>query len=123
MAKYRGITFPIQKGLGGIPDMAEDEDAVWNDIKLLFNTKKRSRIMRAGLGLDLERLVFDNTGDLLKVKIYREIATAMANFEPRASIESIIITENKTQVIVDTVVRIRGIKRTVSVNVSKPVGV
>lgn len=123
MAKYRGIAFPIVKGLGGIPDMAEDEELVWNDIKLLFNTKKRSRVMRMSFGMDLESLIFENTGDLLKVKIYREIATALANFEPRAILLSVDITDTKTLVNVDTIVSIKGIKKKISTTIAKSNGV
>jgi phage baseplate assembly protein W len=121
MAQYRGLVFPVQKGLNGIPEMAEDADCVWNDVKLLFNTKRRSRVMRASFGMLLENIVFDNTGEIMKVKIYREIITAINNFEPRINVLGIDIKENKTEVTIDTLISIRGIKKTVTHTVQKNV--
>lgn len=117
--KYRGMAFPMTKGPGGIPKVVEDADLVWNDVKLLFSTKRRSRVMRRSLGMLLEGMVFDNTGPLMHAKIYREVVTVLANFEPRASLESLTITDDKTQVIIDSVISIRGIKKSVTFAVDR----
>lgn len=119
MATHRGIAFPFQKGKSGYPAMVEDEECVWNDVKLLFATSKRSRVMKPSLGTRLQALVFENTGALLNAKIYREIVTAVANFEPRAFVSSLTVSDNGTTVTIDTVVTIRGISKTISTSFSR----
>jgi phage baseplate assembly protein W len=110
MAKYRGLAFPIQKGSDGYPKMVDNDELVWNDVKSLFNTRRRVRVMRPNLGMLLEGIVFDNTGPLLNAKAYREIATALASFEPRVTLESVGIADEDTTVTIETIISINGFK-------------
>lgn len=114
MATFRGLAFPPQKGSQGFPLMRDDEDVVWEDVKCLFNTEKRTRVMKPQLGLNLSSIVFENIGPLMVAKIYREIITALVKFEPRAELVDLTVADDKTKVTIDSYVKIRGITKKIS---------
>lgn len=116
MAKaiFRGISFPYRKGTDGIPQMEEDLQLVKEDLELLLNTRKRERIMKPDFGIDLESLVFENTGPLLRAKAFREIADAIGNFEPRVSLSNVSVTDEKNTVRIDVKYTVSGFEDQVS---------
>lgn len=107
---FKGLIYPFQKGPEGIPASTTDLDNVKVDLGLLLNTRKRERIMLPEFGVDLERLVFENNGALLRAKIFREIADAIGNFEPRVNLTNVEITDSKNTVFIDVQYEILGLQ-------------
>jgi len=116
---FRTILFPFQKGEKGIPATVDDVDAVRTDLSLLLNTRKRERVMLPNFGLDLERLVFDNTGPLLRAKAFRQISDAVGNYEPRVRIQDLQVTEDEYNVTIDLYYLILGLNDSVSITISR----
>lgn len=116
---FLGILFPYAKGPEGYPATATDLDIVKSDLDLLLNTRKRERVHLPDFGLDLERLIFENTGPLLRAKAYRQIADAVANYEPRVSITSIAVEDNKSTVFIDVQYIINGFRDNLVVKVPR----
>ena len=69
--------------------LSYDENAIFNSIKNIFNTKKGQKILNPTFGLDLEMFLFDNisreNADLIGKTIYEELPIN----EPRITVESV----------------------------------
>ena len=77
--------------------LSYDENAIYNSIKNIFNTKKGQKILDNTFGLDLEQYLFDNiskeNGDLIGNTIYEELAL----YEPRIVCDSVNIVARPEQ--------------------------
>ena len=77
--------------------LSYDENAIYNSIKNIFNTKKGQKILAPTFGLDLEQYLFDNiskeNGDLIGNTIYEELAL----YEPRIVCYSVNIVARPEQ--------------------------
>ena len=69
--------------------LSYDENAIFNSIKNIFNTKKGQKILNPTFGLDLEVFLFDNiskeNGDVIGKTIYEELPL----HEPRITVEAV----------------------------------
>ena len=69
--------------------LSYDENAIFNSIRNIFNTKKGQKILNPTFGLDLERFLFDNisreNADIIGKTIYEELPV----HEPRITVESV----------------------------------
>jgi len=79
-------------GIGKNPvdlKISYDENAIFNSIRNIFNTKKGQKILNPTFGLDLEMFLFDNiskeNGDMIGRTIYEELPM----YEPRITVESV----------------------------------
>ena len=74
-----------------------DEEAIYNSIKNIFNTKKGEKILTPTFGLDLEQYLFENiskeNGELIGNTIYEELAL----YEPRIVCNSVDIIARPEQ--------------------------
>lgn len=112
---FLGILFPFQKGPEGIPATETNEEIIKNDLTLLLNTRRGERVMLPTFGIDLERLIFDNTGPLLRAKAFRMVSDAISNWETRVSLVNVLVTEDTHTVIIDVVYEINALQDQVSV--------
>jgi len=117
--EYIGIKFPYQKGRRGFPATVTGQDAIKSDLLFLFKTKKRSRVMKPQMGLGLEQIVFENTGPLLRARLHRAIARVVADYEPRITIEQLIVQENKTEVIIDLYYSFKDVSDSLTFDIPK----
>ena len=116
---FLGIYFPYTKGNSGYPKTVTDEECIQNDLSLLLHTRKRERIMLPNFGLELERLVFENTGPLLRAKAFRQVSDAIGNYEPRVKLLDIQINEDKYTVTIDVVYSINSLTGKTTLNFSR----
>ena len=69
--------------------LSYDENAIFNSIKNIFNTKKGQKILNPTFGLDLEMFLFDNiskeNADIIGKAIYEELPI----YEPRITVDSV----------------------------------
>ena len=69
--------------------LSYDENAIFNSIRNIFNTKKGQKILNPVFGLDLEVFLFDNisreNADMIGKTIYEELPI----YEPRITVESV----------------------------------
>tara|TARA_Y100000310_G_scaffold321842_1_gene380046 strand:- start:5843 stop:6325 length:483 start_codon:yes stop_codon:yes gene_type:complete len=79
-------------GIGKNPvdfKLSYDENAIFNSIRNIFNTKKGQKILNPTFGLDLERFLFDNisreNADIIGKTIYEELPI----HEPRITVDSV----------------------------------
>ena len=69
--------------------LSYDENAIFNSIRNIFNTKKGQKILNPTFGLDLEGFLFDNisreNADMIGKTIYEELPI----YEPRITVDSV----------------------------------
>jgi len=69
--------------------LSYDENAIFNSIRNIFNTKKGQKILNPTFGLDLEIFLFDNiskeNADIIGKTIYEELPI----YEPRITVDSV----------------------------------
>ena len=69
--------------------LSYDENAIFNSIRNIFNTKKGQKILNPTFGLDLEMFLFDNiskeNADIIGKTIYEELPI----YEPRIIVDSV----------------------------------
>ena len=116
---FKGILFPFAKGTNGYPAVATDKDIIKNDLLILLTTRKRERINYPNFGLELERLIFSNTGPLLRAKLFRQISDAIINNEPRVNLVDVQIKEDKNTVEVYVIYQIGRISDSVTLTVGR----
>jgi phage baseplate assembly protein W len=116
---FLGIYFPFSKGTNGFPQTVTDEECIQNDLSLLLHTRKGERIMLPDFGLELERLIFENTGPLLRAKAFRQVSDAIGNYEPRVQLLDVQITENVYEVIIDVIYSINSLTGKTTLNFTR----
>ena len=67
-----------------------DVDAVKRSVKNLIQTNHYERPFHPEIGSDVRALLFENMTPLTALNLERKVAEVLVNFEPRASIESIV---------------------------------
>ena len=68
----------------------EGVDAVKRSVKNLIQTNHYERPFHPEIGSDVRALLFENMTPLTALNLERKVAEVLVNFEPRASIESIV---------------------------------
>ncbi len=91
MAKLKSIRFPFQKGTSQFPSSATDDDAIRCSLIQLFSTSKNERVMRPSYGVQIQDYIFESDSEATQVGIEREIRSAVARWEPRVAISTILV--------------------------------
>lgn len=82
------ILHPVKKDLIKVVG----ERAVINSIKNLVSTNHYEKPFNPSFGSNLRRLLFENADKLTATLIEREITEVITNYEPRASVSSVIVS-------------------------------
>ena len=74
-----------------------DEQAIYNSINNIFNTKKGQKILNPTFGLDLEQYLFDNitkeNGQIIGTTIYEDLSL----YEPRIIVNDVSVVAKPDQ--------------------------
>ena len=77
--------------------LSYDENAIYNSIRNIFNTKKGQKILTPTFGLDLEQYLFEaiskENGELIGTTIFEELAL----YEPRIIVDNVDIVARPEQ--------------------------
>jgi len=77
--------------------LSYDENAIYNSIRNIFNTKKGQKILAPTFGLDLEQYLFENiskeNGELIGTTIFEELSL----YEPRITVDNVDIVARPEQ--------------------------
>jgi len=75
--------------------LSYDQQAVIRSIRNLLLTKFYERPFNPGLGSNLETLLFEPMIPTTTAAIEKEIAATISNYEPRASVKSVVATPDE----------------------------
>lgn len=111
MAKLlAGVSWPFRREGAGTPAPAKGIEVIRSALIVLLKTPKRSRVMRPTLGLNLNVLLFDDTGPVMDALIRREILQAVNNEFPMVSVLGIDIVTADKKVQVNITYSVMGIE-------------
>lgn len=97
-APARNIFGPILPRDNGLPnaqtwnfDTGADLTVLASNLKMLLMTAKGERIMSPGYGTNIKRIIFDMNTASVETILQQEIAQAVAQWEPRVTMQSISV--------------------------------
>lgn len=82
---------PIRKDLV----LVQNENAVIRSIRHLLQTNHYETPMHPEIGCNIRKLLFENTSEFTARDLSRFIQETIENFEPRARIQSLIVTPDE----------------------------
>jgi phage baseplate assembly protein W len=85
------LTF-TRKPAGGDIALSYDSQAVIRSVRNLIQTNHYERLFNPDLGSSISTLLFENISPLTGAILEREIKSVIDNYEPRASVSSIVAT-------------------------------
>jgi len=74
-----------------------DEQAVIRSVRNLLLTNTYDRLFQPQIGSNVTKLLFENIDPLTASLLQNEISNTIKNFEPRVSIQSIVVQPNEDQ--------------------------
>lgn len=124
MATFRGIAFPFGKSQTGFPAVVEDAELVKQSLIQIVTTARGERVMRPDFGSSAFSFIFESNNVLLAELIRDDLTTAIAKFEPRALVRTIVVERERSTVIVtiNYIVSLTGQQDSVSVSLSTNAG-
>ena len=93
---FMGMAFPFQQSDTAIPAAVTDAELVKQSLMQLLNTERGERVMRPLFGCNLRQYVFENNDELLGQLLRAEIASAISQWEPRASLQNVYFERSDT---------------------------
>jgi len=87
------LTFLPSPATGDV-SMKYDEQAVIRSIRNLLNTNLYDRLFQPDVGSTLNQLLFEPVSPLTATLIQNEIVRTLTNYEPRARINSLVVSAN-----------------------------
>ena len=87
----RGWSTPVAPDGSGALEYAEGPDKVAQSICLILDTDPGERIMRPSFGCGLRRYLLRPNTSATRALIRHDVEQALANFEPRISVNSISV--------------------------------
>jgi hypothetical protein len=120
MARFLGIKFPFKKGLQSMPADVTDEQLIRENLIQIITTPTGARIMRPDFGVDAYALIFENTGEVLKLQLESAIRQAIGEYEQRVIVLDVDILEQDSEITITITYVVVSTQETDSVSVSIP---
>jgi len=74
-----------------------DDQSVIRSVRNLLLTNKYDRLFQPDIGSNVTKLLFENIDPLTATLLQTEIKSTIKNFEPRVSIQSVVVQPNVDQ--------------------------
>lgn len=119
-----GPILPVNRGAGALDswsfDLGTDDQCIMSSLYLLLTTAKGERLMMPGYGTNLRRLVFSLVDSGLDDAIRADVSQSVAQWEPRAQLDSITVSRTGSTITVNAAFRslVSGTNLPVQVSVS-----
>lgn len=92
----RGWKFPIQvDATTGRIVLSEGEEDIEESIRIILWTSRGERVMRADFGCDVQKFLFESTGETKLRMLEANIAEAIRKWEPRVDQVEVRTTVNR----------------------------
>jgi phage baseplate assembly protein W len=93
----RGWSFPPRFDLeNNTAVMVEEDEDIRESLRLILSTSQGERIMNPKFGCILSSLIFDSIDSILINRITDTIRTAILNFEPRVTLDKVVVDVSKS---------------------------
>jgi len=107
----RGWAFPPRFDFeNNSPVMVEEEEDIRESIRIILSTAQGERFMNPKFGCELSYLIFDSIDSILINRIKDFISTAILNFEPRITLDTVAIDstnqfEGRVDILIEYTIR------------------
>ena len=91
VAGRRDITNPLALGPAGFFDLADEFDAIEENLKALTFTNPGERLMRPDIGMPLKELIFEPVDAVFTSLVETFIVGQITKFEPRIALERVTV--------------------------------
>jgi phage baseplate assembly protein W len=90
---YSDIDFTLKKRpvLGDIA-LSYDNQAIVRSLRNILLTKKFEKLWNPEFGSNIDILLFENISSVTAAALEKEISVAVANYEPRVNMKSVVVT-------------------------------
>lgn len=90
---YSDIDFTLTKRpvLGDIA-LSYDSQAIIRSIRNILLTKRYEKLFDPQFGSNIDALLFENISNITASALEKEISFALTNYEPRVSIQSVVVS-------------------------------
>lgn len=90
---YSDIDFTFtKKPVVGDISLSYDAQAVIRSIRNILLTKRYEKVFNPDFGSNVDTLLFENISDVTAAALEREISFAIKNYEPRAILDSVVVS-------------------------------
>lgn len=90
---YSDIDYTFtKKPVTGDVALSYDQQAVIRSIRNLLLTRKYEKKFNPKIGTNIDALLFENITPITSSALQNEITTAIANYEPRATVKSVVVS-------------------------------
>lgn len=72
--------------------LSYDQQAVIRSIRNILLTRRFEKLFNPKFGTNVDALLFENISSITASALENEIATAIRNYEPRAIVQSVVVT-------------------------------
>jgi phage baseplate assembly protein W len=90
----QGVSFPFRVGTDGRIAWSSGEANIREAIRVILTTEPHERVMLPDFGAGLRKLLFEPNTAATRARIQQLIATALAQWEPRISLQSVSVDED-----------------------------
>jgi len=104
-----GISFPFRIEGVGLPAPAFGTNVIKSALIVLLRTSKGSRVMRPNVGNNLQKLIFENQGPVMRSLIQREILVSINSFLPQVTVRGLDFIENEHAIQVNVKYTVQGV--------------
>ena len=95
---YSDIDFTFtKKPVTGDVALSYDEQAVIRSVRNILSTRHYERPFNPDLGSNLDTLLFEMVSPLTSIAIENEIRLTIENYEPRATVKSVVVNAKPDQ--------------------------
>lgn len=120
MATFKGIAFPLQKGVTSTPKVAEDADLIKQSILQIIMTPHGARVMRPDFGSRVLDFIFENNGDILAQQLRAEVFSCIHKWEPRAIVQTVEVEQEDAEVVITVRFVMKSTRQTDSLTIAVP---
>lgn len=92
----KSLAFPYQLGQTGFPALAYYKQVVYSSIVALILTGSNERLMRVDMGVNAHQYLFEDLTPILSARLATEVTAAITDWEPRATVLSVLPDEIKS---------------------------
>lgn len=90
---YSDIDFSFtKKPVVGDISLSYDAQAVIRSIRNILLTKRYEKVFNPDFGSNIDSLLFENISNVSAAALEREISFAIKNYEPRAILDSVVVS-------------------------------
>ena len=97
VAGRRDVAHPLALGPAGFFDLADELDAIEENLKSLVFTNPGERLMRPDIGMPFNLLIFEPVDEVFTSLVETFVISQITKFEPRIALERVTVVREDSE--------------------------